>query len=137
MIPALAAISRYKNVQVTTCTPGQLLIMLYDGLFRFLSEGRAAIEAKDTGRAGERINRAHAILEHLLTSLDRSAHPALCDQLEPLYYFCMQHLISANIKQSAEMIDEVVRVLTPLRDAWKTAVAQVAVESVAAAKASK
>ena len=49
----------------------------------------------------------------------------------------MQHLISANIKQSAEMIDEVVRVLTPLRDAWKTAVAQVAVESVAAAKASK
>ena len=129
MIPALAAVSRYKNVQVTTCTPGQLLLMLYDGLFRFLSEAAAAFEAKDRGRAGERVSRAHSIIEHLLTSLDRSAHPALCDQLEPLYYFCMQHLIAANIQQSVPMIEEVVRVLTPLREAWRTAVAQAAVEA--------
>jgi flagellar protein FliS len=137
MTPALAAISRYKNVQVTTCTPGQLLLMLYDGLFRFLSEARAAFEANDRARAGERVSRAHAILEHLLTSLDRSAHPALCDQLEPLYYFCMQHLVAANIQQNGPMIDEVVRVLTPLREAWRTAVTEVAVEAVEAKRASK
>jgi flagellar protein FliS len=76
-------------------------------------------------------------LEHLLTSLDRAAHPALCDQLEPLYYFCMHHIVTANIQQSVPMIDEVVRLLTPLRDAWRTAVAQVAVEAVEAARASK
>jgi flagellin-specific chaperone FliS len=35
---ASSAIAKYRSVQVTTASPGQLLVMLYDGLFRFLGE---------------------------------------------------------------------------------------------------
>ena len=57
---AANVLSRYGAVQVTTSTPGQILVMLYDGLFRFLGEARAALVAKERARAGERIGRAHA-----------------------------------------------------------------------------
>jgi flagellar secretion chaperone FliS len=125
-LPTQAALARYGAVKVTTANPGQILLMLYDGLLRFVREGQAAMEAKDRKRAGERISRSHAILSELLSSLDSTHAPVLCQHLEGLYSFCMRHLVRANIEQKPEKLGEVVQILSPLRDAWVTAVAQAA-----------
>ncbi len=115
-------LSRYGTVQVTTSTPGQLLVMMYDGLFRFLGEAVVAMRANDRARSGERISRAHSILEMLASTLEPEHAPELCENLLALYMFCMSRLVTANIQQSPERIEEVMRVLSPLRDAWKEAV---------------
>lgn len=115
-------LSRYQAVQVTTCTPGQLLLVVYDGLFRFLGEAEEALRLRDRARAGERISRCHALLEQLLVGLDPAPYPALVETLEPLYLFCMQHLVQANIRQDPALVAEVSRVLAPLREAWREAV---------------
>jgi flagellar protein FliS len=122
-------LARYGAVNVTTATPGQIVVMLYDGLFRFLREAMAAMEVKDRARTAERTTRALAILEQLLLGLDRSAFPSLCDKLEPLYAFCMRHVVSANARRDPGGLAEVIRILTPLREAWVIAVQQVARES--------
>ncbi len=124
-LPNQAALARYAAVKVTTASPGQILVMLYDGLLRFLREARAAIDAKAPAKVGERISRALKIIENLLSSLDPKHSPLLCERLQGLYVFCMQHLVRANIEQSGEKIDDVIRLLSPLRDAWATAVAEV------------
>ncbi len=124
-LPTQAALARYGAIKVTTANPGQILLMLYDGLLRFLREARMGIQAKDRKRACERISRSHAILVQLLGSLDATHAPALCQHLQAVYMFCMQHLLRANIEQSEEKIGEVINVLSPLRDAWMTAVTEV------------
>jgi flagellar protein FliS len=118
--------ARYGAVKVTTASPGNLLVMLYDGLLRFLREAQVAMTAKDRKRSGERISRAHAILAQLLATLDPSHNAQLCAHLQPLYIFCMNHLVKANIEQEPKKIEDLVRILTPLRDAWATAVAELA-----------
>ncbi len=125
-LPSQAAMARYGAVKVTTSSPGQILVMLYDGLLRFLREAQTAMTAKERARAGERISRAHAILAQLLGTLDPSHNPKLCTHLQGLYVFCMQHLLRANIAQNPDMIGELIRILSPLRDAWATAVVEVA-----------
>lgn len=125
-LPTQAAIARYGAVKVTTANPGQILVMLYDGLLRFLREAQAAFVAKERARAGERISRSLAILENLLTTLDPTHAPELCERLQALYIFSIQRLVRANVEQNPEMVGEIIRVLTPLRDAWSTAVAQLA-----------
>ena len=127
-------LSRYGVVKVTTSSPGQLLVMLYDGLLRFLGEAEIAMQAKDPAKAGARISRSIAIIEQLLFGLNRDALPTLCDKLGPLYQFCMAHLTAANLRQDPTKVADVIRMLSPLRDAWRTAVAQIA--SDVAAKAS-
>ena len=122
-LPSQAALARYGAVKVTTSSPGQLLVMLYDGLIRFLREAQTAMEAKDRRKSGEKLSRANAILAELLGTLDPSHHPQLCATLQPLYMFCMNHLLKANIQQKPEMIAEVIVILQPLRDAWAKAVA--------------
>jgi flagellar protein FliS len=113
---------RYKSVQVNTASPGGLLVLLYDGLFRFLREAEVSMKAGDRARAGERIDRAHAILTEFTTSLDRTIAPELCDTLSSLYVFCMERLVEANVHQDQTRLAEVFRVLTPLREAFNVAV---------------
>jgi flagellar protein FliS len=125
-LPTQAALARYGAVKVTTANPGQILVMLYDGLMRFLREAQGAFVAKERARAGERISRSLAILDQLLVGLDPKHAPDLCEKLQSVYIFCIQRLVSASVGQDADMVGEVIRVLAPLRDAWSTAVLEVA-----------
>lgn len=118
---AATALRRYQQVQVKTSTPGELLVMLFDGLLKFLDEARRAMELGDRPRSCERINRSHAIISELLSTLDRRHAPELCDNLESLYAFCLGHLLEANIEQSPIKIAEVSRILSPLAEAFRTA----------------
>lgn len=118
-------VQRYKSVQVKTSTPGELLMMLYDGCFRFLNEAVVALETGDRAKSGEKIDRAYAIISEFQTSLKHEYYPELCKNLEGVYVFCMGHLVQANLNQDAEMVRDVIRVLDPLRDAFREAVRQV------------
>ena len=117
-----AALARYGAVKVTTSSPGQLLVMLYDGLLRYLRDAHAAMTARQRARAGERIGRAQAVLRELLGTLDPTHAPLLCERLQAVYLFCGSHLLRANLEQNADKILEVTNILTPLRDAWAEAV---------------
>jgi flagellar protein FliS len=119
-------LARYGAVSITTSSPGQLLLMLYDGLFRCLREAMTAIETKDHARVGERTSRSLSIIEQFIVGLDYSKFPALCDNLLPLYQFCMKQVVLANVRQDPAPLADVLRVLVPLREAWGTAVEQLA-----------
>jgi flagellar protein FliS len=130
------AVARYKQVRMTTSTPGELLLALYDGLFRFLNSARLCLERKERARASEFLSKAYAIVSELYIALDHDKAPDLCAQLEGIYGFCMDRITFANLKSDIKAIEEVVRVLTPLREAWQIAVPQAAREAAqAAAKA--
>jgi flagellar protein FliS len=118
-------IQRYKTVQVKTSTPGELLMMLFDGCFRFLNEGLAAMEKGDRAKSGERLDRAYAILSEFASTLKHEVWPDLCHNLEGVYFFCMGHIVQANIDQDPAKVREIIRILDPLRDAFREAVRQV------------
>lgn len=116
------ALARYRSVQVTTSSPGEVLLLLYDGLLRFVTEAAEAMKRSDRARAGERISRAHAILEELAATLDNKSAPELCDRLMGIYNFCMGRLLEANLAQDPGKLVEVDRILRPLAEAWRQAV---------------
>ena len=116
------AIKQYKNVQVKTASPGEVLLMLYDGLFRFLREAREAMAAKKIARAGDRLDRAFAIVSELAATLRPEVAPDLCNQLGGIYNFCMDHIVAANLAQDPAKLDEIIEVLTPIREGFREAV---------------
>jgi flagellar secretion chaperone FliS len=127
-----AAAARYTQVRNATSTPGELLLALYDGLFRFLNGAKACIENKQLPRARELLSKSHAILSELTIALDHDVAPELCGQLEGLYGFCIDRIQVASRKADTLAIDEVTRVLTPLREAWNLAVPKAISEAHAA-----
>jgi flagellar protein FliS len=115
-------IARYQSVQITTSSPGEVLIALLDGLFKFLHVAKHCLGSGDRARAGQSMSRAHAIISELLTSLDHSQAPELCQNLASIYDFCLSRLSHANRHNDSKAIEEVMRVMTPIREAFTTAV---------------
>ena len=108
----------YREQSVLTATPGQLVVMLYDGCVRYLTQSAHAMRDGDTLEAGIRLGRAEAILEELLSTLDLEQGGVIASRLQGIYVFSMRHLLEARIASDAEMIDQVCDLLGDLRDAW-------------------
>lgn len=115
---AASVAARYKNVQVATCSPAQLVLLLLEGVIRFAGEADLALANGDRSRAGERIGRCHAILEELACGLDMTDDTGLCENLMGVYAFAMHRLMEANLKQDRAILAEIPVVLRPIRDGW-------------------
>jgi flagellar secretion chaperone FliS len=113
---------RYQEVQASTATPGELLLALYDGLFRFLRGAQLCFQNNQNAKGRELLSKSHAIISELLLALDHSKAPELCARLEAIYDFCMGQMVLATTKADAKLVGDVIRVLTPLREAWQVAV---------------
>jgi flagellar secretion chaperone FliS len=114
--PAPAA---YRDASVLTASPGQLVVMLYEGAERFLRQARHALAAGDHVRAGDRLQRAEAILDELLATLNFDAGE-VAERLQAIYLFCRRHLSEARLERDPERIGQVVELLAELREAWAT-----------------
>jgi flagellar protein FliS len=122
------AVARYKRVITTTSSPGELLLALYAGLFRFLRGARQCLERGQRSAASELLSPAHKIVGELDLALDAKVAPELCANLSGVYGFCMDRILQASVRGSIEAVDEVIRVLTPLHEAWLVAVPEAARE---------
>jgi flagellar protein FliS len=107
----------YRESAVLTATPEQLVVMLYDGANRFLTQSAIAMRETRPALAGEKLRRAEAIIDELLATLDMSVGE-IAEQLQALYLFFKEHLTAARLEQSADKVEEVARLMRELRSAW-------------------
>ena len=107
----------YRESAVLTATPEQLVVMLYDGANRFLTQSAVAMRERRPAIAGEKLRRAEAIINELLITLDMSVGD-IAQQLQALYLFFKEHLMGARLKQDHAKVDEVARLMRELRSAW-------------------
>ena len=112
---------QYLKTRVLTATPGELLVMLYDGLLQRLRQTKLAFEDKQLDRAGELLGNAHDILAELMSSLDAEQSPELAGNLLGLYAYSKEQLIRAMAELDPKYLDEVHDLLKPMRDAWAEA----------------
>jgi flagellar protein FliS len=119
MNPYRSASQAYAQDSVLTASPEKLVVMLYDGLARFLGRGAAALRADDVAAAGTALNRAGAILDELLATLDPAAGE-IAERLADIYMFCKRELLAAQLKREPARIERVAMLLAELREAWAT-----------------
>lgn len=119
------ATKKYLQVSMQTSSRGQILLALYDTAIRYARQGAASIRARNVVAKGRDLQRVSAIVAELTSTLDRSAAPELCDNLEQLYFYMQGRISQANAMLDAEAAEEVARLLETLREAWGQAVAQV------------
>jgi len=118
------AAQAYRRVESESRSPLELVVMLYDGALRFLVEARDAHARTDLRARSHAISRVLAIMAELQNTLDLDQGGQVADQLDDLYTYATSRLLDVTLKQDAAAIDEVHKLLTPLRDAWGQIAAQ-------------
>lgn len=107
----------YRQNSVLTASPGQLVVMLYDGAIRFLRQAELAMEEGAVAHTNDRMQRAEAILDELLATLNMDAGE-ISSRLQAIYTFCRSELIAARLERSPKKIKQVIGLLSELREAW-------------------
>ena len=107
----------YQQNSVNQSTPGELTLMLYNGCLKFLNQAKKGIETKDIEMKNTNIQKAQNILRELMVTLDQSQ--PIAQTMLPLYEYMLHLLLTANIHNDVEKIDEVVGYTTEFRDTWK------------------
>ena len=117
-----AALAAYGAVKVHSAiegaSPPQLISMLFDGVSSRLNESLTAIEAGEIAKKGELISQTISILEYLTAVLDENKAPEVANNLQGLYRYMVTTLLNANIKNDPTAIQEVISLMTEVRDAW-------------------
>src|SRR5436309_7396617 len=96
----------YKESSVMTAPPERLVVMLYDGAGRFLTQAAAAMREGDLAHSNDRLQRAEAIVSELNVTLDMTAGE-IADRLRAIYLFSRRHLGEARLERSPEKIETV------------------------------
>ncbi len=121
----LRAAATYRATHVGSRSPLELVVMLYDGLVRYLTEARDGLAHGDLRAKRAALSRALALVGELQSTLDRENGGQVAVQLDGLYAYISTRLLEANMKGQVEGVDEALRLVVPLRDAWS----QIAVDT--------
>lgn len=112
----------YRQVATHTASPGQLVLMLYEGAIRFLERAKTGFELDDPVESNTTVSnnilRAQEIIRELDFSLNLSAGGELALKLRGLYDYFDRRLQESNLRKETPGLDEVIQRLSVLRDAW-------------------
>ena len=111
------AYAQYNNNKISTASPAELTLMLYEGAIKFCNVAEKAIEEKDIQKAHTNIIKAQRIIDYLRQTLDMK-YPVAQD-FENIYSYLGNRLVEANIKKDINIIKEVNEHLHSVRDTWK------------------
>jgi flagellar protein FliS len=112
----------YRSMAIATATPGQLILMLFDGALRFQGMALNGFHEQQIVRRNEQIHnnivKSQNILRELQVSLDMKVPGDFSQRMYALYDFMIEQLQLANVRKDPEPIHVVERLLGIIRDAW-------------------
>jgi flagellar protein FliS len=112
------AAATYKQVQVNSRSPLELVVMLYDGALASIERARDAMARRDLVTKGIQMSKALAILVELQSTLNLEEGREVAAHLDRLYTYLSTRILEANLHGQVEPLDEAIRLLSTVRSAW-------------------
>jgi flagellar protein FliS len=118
--PAGAYQSVGLQTSVSHSNPHALIVLLLAGARQAILLARGGIEQKNVPLKGSAITKAiDIILNGLRASLDLEQGGEIAANLSALYDYMARRLLRANMQNDLEALDEVLRLLTEIQEAWE------------------
>lgn len=97
----------------------ELLLMLYNGAIEFCNEAIESLNTSNIDLFNNKLKRVQAIINELMTTLDKDNGGEIADNLYNLYEYMNRRLIQANIRKDPALIEEVKSLLIDLKEGWE------------------
>lgn len=107
----------YQQNSVTTASPGEVTLMLYNGCLKFMKLAGQAIENKDYENKNINIQKAQKIITELMVTLNMDVE--ISKNMIIMYEYINHRLTEANVKNDRSILEEVEGLVVEFRDTWK------------------
>jgi flagellar protein FliS len=113
------ALNSYNQMNINIDRPEKLILMLYEGALRFANFAKKAINEGNIEDKVKYIIKTSNIFIELINSLDFEKGGDIAYYLNGLYGYQLELLAKANLENEPKYLDDVIRVLKGLIEAWK------------------
>lgn len=128
--------SEYRKRAVEGASPVGLVVLLYGGAITGLMRAISAIEANNIEKRVNELNKVLAILAELEGTLDFEKGGAVADHLKKYYIVLRSQVLEASIKNSKTILEELVKNMSGIKEAWQQVERDVAIKGVSGVAAS-
>lgn len=109
----------YAQQQVYTASPAKLVLMCYEHAISALNDAIRAIEENNVEKRWKANTKATEIITHLWSTLDMEGGGKIAENLDQLYNLMLSKLPEVDFKNSSDTARDIIKLLEPLRDAWR------------------
>jgi flagellar protein FliS len=107
------------ETSVISASPHKLIVLLYDGALTAVKSAAVHMAAGNIAEKGAAVAKALDIINNgLRASLDKKAGGEIASNLDALYVYMTERLLTASLQNKTALLDEVQTLLVDLRDAW-------------------
>ena len=121
-MPLANPYQRYQQTSVKTADAGDLLVLTYEAILRWLGRADEAIDTGKVAAAHEALVNTQELVRNLASALDFERGGAIAENLSSLYEYLLQQLLWANVNKDKDAIAQIRELVLPLLDAWRVAV---------------
>ncbi len=118
------ALKKYREMEILTSSPAKLILILYDELIKCLNQAKEEISIKDIEKSHNLLVKSQGIIRELMCSLNLKAGE-IAVNLYRIYEYMHYRLVQANLEKNIQMVEEVISLIKPLREAWIRAMEEV------------
>ena len=109
----------YQKTSVGTSSQKQLVMMLFDGMNRFMNQAIKAIDDEDFEATHMALHKSGKILLELTSTLREDKGGEIARNLKSVYVFCYEQTVIANLKKDADLIREIQGILGNISAGFK------------------
>ena len=118
----LKGIQAYKKgslkQDLSTADPHKITLMLMQGALEKMAMAKGSIERKEFESKALHLSKATSILVNLRDTIDLEIKSEVGENLYALYDYMVRRLTDANIQNSLKIMDEVINLMLPIKNAW-------------------
>lgn len=118
----LKGIQAYKKgslkQDLSTADPHKITLMLMQGALEKMAMAKGSIERKEYESKALHLSKATSILVNLRDTIDLELKSEVGENLYALYDYMVRRLTDANIQNSLKIMDEVINLMLPIKNAW-------------------
>jgi flagellar protein FliS len=108
------------ETSVAAASPHKLIVMLFDGAMVAVASAIQHMQAGNIEKKGMAISKAISIIDNgLRASLDKKVGGEIALNLDALYAYMSDRLLTANVKNQPKVLEEVYQLLKGLKDSWE------------------
>ncbi|MCX8042920.1 MAG: flagellar export chaperone FliS [Desulfobacterota bacterium] len=116
---ASATAAKYKSLEVNSSNRLKVVVMIYDAAIASLKHALLCHTKNDLIKRNQFISRTQFIVQELNNALDMKNGKEIAASLRKIYFFINRHLNEVMTDNNAKKIEQVISILSRLREAWQ------------------
>lgn len=103
---------------VSGADPHRLIVMLMQGVIEKVAAAKGYLQQGNRAEKAQQISWAISILDGLRMSLDKEKGGEIAQNLDDLYGYMEEQLFKANVKDDADILEEVSSLMKTILSGW-------------------